>query len=175
MFLNNNIIEGLYTNIPIMGKITQNILTLDTPMCFSQGGFLKSTDSQQILDISQQPITIAIGSTMKINSYQLSGNPYPNIDSSNSMPMIISTENPCPKQDISVKGSINGTTFSLSSAPIYTIYPGYLLFSESGYPLKDKDTNQDIIINSGDSLTYILSGEPKNTTTLEKNYIIREP
>lgn len=179
LFYNYWIIEGMenseYIDIPISGKINQNILTLDNPTCISQGSFLKNINNENILDISGERITITIGSIIKLNSYQLSGYTITDIsNSSQSIDMIISTKTPCPKQDIPVLGSINGTTFSLSSAPNYTIYPGYLLFSSGGNKLKDS-SDAEIIIISGENLTYIISGEPMNNNTLEMQYIIREP
>ena len=178
LFLKTTIKEGLQTKIQIIGSVNENILTLDTPVCISQGSFLQTTNNEYIIDISQQPIFISIGSTMKMDKYSLSGyiDASGNIPLSTSIPLQILTSNPCDKMDITVNGNLSSMmpVLSLTHASNYTIYPGYLLFTSSGNPIKDKEDKQVVII-SGDELTYKLSGQPVYTTNTKLDFIIREP
>jgi hypothetical protein len=180
LFWKTNIKEGLQTKIQIKGSINQNVLTLDTPTCISQGSFLQTMNNEYIVDISHQPIYIGVGSTIRMDKYGLSGfidpSGKPYIPLSKSIPLQILTSNPCPKADILVNGNLTGVppVLSLTRPSNYTIYPGYLLFSSGGNPIKDK-LDKQIIIVSGNDLSYKLSGEPVYTTNTQLDFIIREP
>jgi hypothetical protein len=174
--------EGLNGNIPIKGTIYERTLTLDTAMSLSTGDILQTVDLKNIVDISQNPITISTGSTIAITKYALSGivDPSGIIPYNTNISMNISTENMPDQNPIQIKitGIIpsNSASLTLKNTPSSTIKPGYLLLGSASNQLNDT-SGTPLTIKSGSYPEFILSAVPNQdfiTPDVSMNYIIQE-
>jgi len=169
-------------NIPIKGKIYQRILTLDSATVLSTGDILQTTKFENIVDLSQNPVTISTGSTIAMTRYSLSGMVDPSglIPYNTDISMNISTVNmpdQRPKQ-IQITGIIpsNSDSLKLNNVPSSIIKPGYLLLGSASNQLNDS-SGSPISIKSGSYPTFILSSIPNQeyiTPDISMNYIIQE-